>query len=87
VVDNSYVNSHRPEPLTSHRRGHWFEPITTHVSFTSLISDRLPSKTLPIRKLLEALLGPEGRRKLALREMTNAELLTLYNDDLVLRIE
>jgi hypothetical protein len=41
---------------------------------------------LPLRKLLEALLGSEGRRKLALREMTNPELFSLYDDDLVLRL-
>jgi integrase len=41
---------------------------------------------LSIRKLLEALLGPEGRRKLALRDKTNPELFRLYEDDLVLRL-
>ncbi len=39
-----------------------------------------------MRALLEALLGPEGRRKLSLREMTDDELFRLYDDDLVLRL-
>ena len=45
-----------------------------------------PYESLPIRKLLEVLLGPDGRRKLALREKTNPELFRLYEDDLVLRL-
>jgi len=28
--DMRVVNYSEPEPLSSHRRGHWFEPITTH---------------------------------------------------------
>jgi len=59
---------------------------TAHHSNSPPVSNHLPSEDLPLRKLLEALLGPEGRRKLALRELTNPELLGLYDDDLVLRI-
>jgi len=29
---NRQANSPEGEPLSSHRRGHWFEPITTHHS-------------------------------------------------------
>ena len=39
-----------------------------------------------MRELLEALLGPEGRRRLQLRHMTNEDLFKLYDDDLVLRL-
>jgi hypothetical protein len=39
-----------------------------------------------MRELLEVLLGPEGRRRLALRDKTNEELFKLYKDDLVLRL-
>jgi len=35
--------------------------------------------------LLEVLLGPEGRRRLELRDKTNDELFTLYDADLVLK--
>ncbi|UCG55388.1 MAG: tyrosine-type recombinase/integrase [Dehalococcoidia bacterium] len=35
---------------------------------------------------MEALLGTEGRRKLALRHKTNPELFTLYDSELILRI-
>jgi integrase len=35
---------------------------------------------------LETLLGPEGKRRLRLRHMTNNELFTLYDSDLVLRL-
>lgn len=41
---------------------------------------------LPLRELLETLLGPEGRRRLKLRHMTNDELFQLYDSDLVLRL-
>jgi len=41
---------------------------------------------LPLRELLEALLGPEGRRRLELRHMTNEGLFKLYDSDLVLRL-
>ena len=30
MADKSYVNFLEPVPMSSHRRGHWFEPITTH---------------------------------------------------------
>jgi hypothetical protein len=33
---------------------------------------------LPLRKLLETLLGPEGRRRLKLRYMTSDEVFQLY---------
>jgi len=41
---------------------------------------------LSIRELLETLLGPEGKRRLRLRHMTNSELFQLYDSDLVLRL-
>ncbi len=40
-----------------------------------------------MRELLEVLLGPEGRRRLALRDKTNEELFKLYKDDLALRLQ
>lgn len=36
--------------------------------------------------MLEALLGTEGRRRLALRRLTNEELFRLYDNELVLRL-
>jgi hypothetical protein len=39
-----------------------------------------------LKELLEVLLGPEGRRRLELRDKTNDELFTLYDADLVLRV-
>jgi len=53
---NRQANSPEGEPLSSHRRGHWFEPITTHHSNSPPVSNHLPSEDLPLRKLLEALL-------------------------------
>ena len=41
---------------------------------------------LPLRELLETLLGPEGRRRLKLRYMTNDGVFQLYESDLVLRL-
>ena len=40
---------------------------------------------LPLRELLESLLGVEGRRRLMLRHKTNEELFRLYDSELVLR--
>ncbi|MFC2044824.1 tyrosine-type recombinase/integrase [Chloroflexota bacterium] len=41
---------------------------------------------MPLRELLEVLLGTEGKRRLRLRHMTNEELFKLYDNDLVLRL-
>ncbi|MDP2931937.1 MAG: hypothetical protein Q8O05_05505, partial [Chloroflexota bacterium] len=39
-----------------------------------------------MRELVELLLGPEGRRKLMLRRMTNEELFRSYQDELRLKL-
>jgi integrase len=39
-----------------------------------------------LRTLLEVLLGPEGKRRLKLRNLTNAELFKLYDSELVLHL-
>jgi len=44
------------------------------------------SEELGLRELFEALLGTEGRRRLALRHKTNPELFALYDSELILRI-
>ena len=41
---------------------------------------------LPLRELLEILLGPEGRRRLRLRHMTNEEGFKQYDSELMLRL-
>jgi integrase/recombinase XerD len=41
---------------------------------------------VPIRELLETLLGSEGRRRMMLRQKGNDELFELYNSDLLLRL-
>jgi hypothetical protein len=41
---------------------------------------------LPLRELLETLLGPEGRRRLKLRYMTNDGVFQLYDSELALRL-
>jgi site-specific recombinase XerD len=43
-------------------------------------------ENLPLRTLLEVLLGPQGKRRLRLRNLTNAELLRIYDSELVLRL-
>jgi len=68
------------EPLTYHRRGHWFNSsIAHHVN-------GLHNDELPLRELLKVLLGSEGRRRLMLRQMNNEDLFQLYDSDLVLRL-
>jgi len=39
-----------------------------------------------LKELLEAVLGPEGRRRLMLRHLDNNGLFKLYDNDLVLRL-
>ena len=73
-------NESLTELLTYHRRGHWFEPSIAHTVSSS------HNEELPIRELLETLLGPEGRRRLMLRRMGNQELFEVYDSDLVLRL-
>ena len=68
------------EPRTYHRRGHWFKSSIAHHVYG------LHNDELPIRELLEILLGPEGRRRLMLRQMNNEDLFQLYDSDLVLRL-
>ena len=41
---------------------------------------------LPLRDLLVALIGPEGRRRLELRQLSNDKLFTMYQAELILRI-
>jgi hypothetical protein len=40
---------------------------------------------LPLRQLLELLLGEDGKRKLRLRQMTNDQLFASYDSELVLK--
>ena len=44
------------------------------------------SGELLLKELLEAVLGPEGRRRLMLRHLDNNDLFKLYDNDLVLRL-
>ena len=44
------------KPLTYHRRGQWFKSTTAHHVSS------LHKEELPLRDLLETLVGPEGRR-------------------------
>ncbi|MCX6006484.1 MAG: hypothetical protein NTZ34_04385, partial [Chloroflexi bacterium] len=43
-------------------------------------------ESLPLRDLIETLLGAEGKRRIMLRQMTNDELFKLYDSDIVLRL-
>ena len=78
VVSNN-TDPVQKEPLTYHRRGHWFKSSIAHHVYG------LHNDELPIRELLGVLLGPEGKRRLRLRHMTNDDLFQLYDSDLVLR--
>ena len=80
MKDNAFQGL-QSEPLTYHRRGHWFEPSTAHH-----ISGSHNEDELPIRELLETLLGPEGRRRLQLRRMSNEGLFRQYDNELILRL-
>ena len=68
------------EPLTYHRRGHWFNSSIAHHVYGS------HNDELPIRELLEVLLGPEGRRRPMLWQMNNEDLFQLYDSDSALRL-
>ena len=67
-------------------------PITQEVTGSNPVSPTIASalnfehEQLPLRELLEALLGTEGRRRLALRHKTNEERFTLYDSELISRI-
>ena len=41
---------------------------------------------MPLSVVLEALLGPDGKRRLRLRHMQNEELFKLYDSELALRL-
>ena len=41
---------------------------------------------LPLRALMEVLLGPVGKRKLKLRSLPNVQLLRLHDSELVVRL-
>jgi hypothetical protein len=46
------------EPHTYHRRGHWFKASIAHHANGTY------NEELPLRELLEVLLGAEGKRRL-----------------------
>ena len=53
------------KPVSYHRRGQWFKStIAYHVT-------GLHNEELPLRDLIEALLGAEGKRRLMLRRTMN----------------
>ncbi|MFC1899646.1 hypothetical protein ACFLXP_04895 [Chloroflexota bacterium] len=51
--------------MSYHRRGHWFKYSIAHHVYG------LHNDELPIKELLEVLLGAEGRRRLTLRQLKN----------------
>jgi len=55
----------------------------TAATKVGLLSDNL--EDLPIRELLVMLLGEEGKRRLRLRQMTNAQLFEAYDAELICR--
>jgi hypothetical protein len=62
---------------------------TQEVTSSSLVPPTLASvlsEELGLRELLEVLLGPEGRKGLALKHKTNDELFTLYDAELILKV-
>ena len=60
-------------------KGSGFESRRLHQVYDSL-------EEQPLRDLLVALLGPEGRRRLQLRNLSNDKLFAMYEVDLILRI-
>ena len=68
--------------IVLHTGGQWFKStIAHHVT-------GLHNEELPLRNLIEVLLGAGGKRRIRimLRHMGNEELFTLYDSDLVLRL-
>jgi hypothetical protein len=68
-----------------------YTEVDYHRSFSYLTTmnkkgEIVTQKELPLLELLETLLGPEGRRRLKLRYMTNDGVFQLYDSDLVLRL-
>ena len=63
-------------------KGREFEPLQLH----QLEKVNGSLEDLPLRDLLIALLGPEGRRRLELRYLSNDKLFGMYEADLILRI-
>jgi hypothetical protein len=58
--------------------------LTTFQKVSGLKGKRF--EDLPLRELLLTLLGPEGRRRLELKNLSNDQLFPLYFGDLALRI-
>jgi hypothetical protein len=80
--NNSFIDSLLEEDLTLHRGGQWFKSSTAHQETLSKPQESTNELSL-IRGLLLQLLGPEGRRRLVLRNLPNAELTRLYDSELV----
>ena len=77
-MDYSQENS--LEPFTFQSKGRGFEsPRVHHINGSS--------ENLPLRDLLILLLGPEGRRRLELKDLTNDRLFPRYETELILRIK
>ncbi len=78
-------NESMEQLLTYHRGGQWFKSSTAHHMNSSSQGNR-SEELLNIRELHEVLLGPEGRRRLMLRNLPNTELVRLYDSELVLKL-
>jgi hypothetical protein len=52
---------------------------------TEVAVPQYDNEELPLRQLLELLLGEDGKRKLRLRQMTNDQLFASYDSELVLK--
>jgi hypothetical protein len=74
------VQLSQEEPVSYHRRGHWFESSTAHHR------TGLHNEELPLGDLIEAPFGVEGKRRRMFRQTTNDELFKLYDGDLLLRL-
>jgi len=69
----------------SENRLHIIAEVSDSSSLPPTTSAVLP-EDLPLRELLKTLLGPEGKRRLRMKYLTNQEFFKLYDSDLVLRL-
>ena len=70
-ADSDTIGVVQKGPRTYHCRGHWFKSSIAHHVYS------LHNDELPIRELLEVLLGSERRRRLMLRQMNYEDLFQL----------
>ena len=86
-------NNIQTESFTFQSKGRGFESLRLHfqakneeIKSTLLEKVNGSLEDLPLRDLLLIIMGPEGRRRLELKYVSNDKLFTMYQAELILRI-